>query len=140
MTPDPRNLALMNFPFLSGILPPDTAAAVDTRAMTIAAAAFSFPSSDVNGDACARAEALEVADTAASLPHSAEVACGTSEAFRIPPGFVLVERELLGRVVKRLRQAAERERQELLEPLPTFLRERPLRDIADGMMKRPYSR
>ena len=49
---------------------------------------------------------------------------GTAGAeYRVPAGFVLVERELLGRVVKRLKQAAERERKEMFEP-PLFLRKR----------------
>ncbi len=39
----------------------------------------------------------------------------------IPAGYVLVERELLGRVVKRLRQASERDREELRERMVTLL-------------------
>lgn len=54
------------------------------------------------------------------LPSS-DAAGGAGEAYRPPPGYVLVERELLGRVVKRLREAAVREREQLRDTPWAFL-------------------
>ena len=69
--------------------------------------------SDGNGNARARAEALEVADTAGVGLHSAGVAPGPSEAF------VLVERSLVENIFRFVQAAAHRER---LDALPAFLR------------------
>ncbi len=53
----------------------------------------------------------------AALQPPADAAAGPP----IPAGYVLVERELLGRVVKRLRQASERDREQLRERMVNLL-------------------
>ena len=60
--------------------------------------------------------AVETAVTEPSGHPVAEVTAGP-----IPAGYVLVERELLGRVVKRLKIAVARDREQLRERMVTLL-------------------
>ncbi len=66
---------------------------------------------------CEPIQSLGEAKGKPQMPTGSKTADGLAQS--IPAGYVLIERELLGRVVKRLHQAAERERQELL--LPAFI-------------------
>ena len=59
--------------------------------------------------------------------------CGAGEAFRAPPGYVLIERELLARTVERLKQHVQREREDLR--LPSFLAN-PSRRYLDAVQRR----
>jgi hypothetical protein len=69
----------------------------------------------------------------ASMTEAAVAMPGAAASFSIPAGYVLIERELLGRVVKRLKAASERERAELT--MPAFLAN-PSWEYLDAMGRR----
>ena len=72
------------------------------------------------------AATVYVAEKAPANVHADHMGTAGAE-FRVPAGYVLIERELLGRVIKRLWHAEERERKEMFEP-PLFLRRAVSRD------------
>jgi len=51
----------------------------------------------------------------------AAVSADAAASLSVPPGYVLVERELLGRLLKRVQLMAAKEREQLRERLPSFL-------------------
>jgi hypothetical protein len=67
------------------------------------------------------AVASHTAETATAATVNASDRDGAVMAGPIPSGYVLVERELLGRVLKRLKHAAAVEREQLRERMVTLL-------------------
>ena len=150
MTPDPRNLELMDFPFLR-----ESVAVLPATGRPVTALPPSHPADVVTGleiqssdggerepsqaPSCFQEEVADEGLSADTVRITAGVAAGPSDPFPVPAGYVLVAQENFDRMMELIvelqaeraadqidhadyERLREKERVELLTPPPSFLK------------------